>query len=79
MKRAAAGTPKSVHEVPPIRLYSFNSCAGSSTCEGPQFCAVPVVPCAQTTIGRPAAGAAPAGAITSAVDSVGRSRASEER
>ena len=55
MNWVAAGTPKSVHDVPPIRLYSFRSCAGSKTCDGPQFCAMPVVPCAQATM-RPTAG-----------------------
>ena len=78
MKSDAAAMPKSVQEVPPIRLYSFRSCAGSKTWDGPQFCAVPVVPCAQATMGLPSAGGAPVGAMTRPVEIVLASFISED-
>ena len=58
--------------------YSFRSCAGLSTCDGPQFWAVPVVPCAQATIGRPSFGAGPVGDTSKAVETVGFSPTSDE-
>ena len=52
--------------------------AGSTSWDGPQFSAVPVVPCPQETIGRPPFGVSPVGATTSPVTTVGRPRTSDE-
>ena len=65
-------------ESPFGRKYSFSGAAGLTSCEGPQFWAVPVVPCAQDITGRPSFGALPSGAMTSPVEIVGMSAMSEE-
>ena len=45
---------------------------------GHWLCAVPVVPCAHEMIGRPSAGMSPVGAMTRAVEIVGRSSTSDD-
>jgi hypothetical protein len=78
MNCSRLGSPKSVHEVPLTMKYWLSDCAGFSTCDGPQFCALPVVPCDQEMIGRPPAGAGPVGATSRPVETVFLSFRSEE-
>ena len=48
-----------IDELPLGRKYSLSGTTGFTTCEGPQFCAVPVVPCAHDITGRPSFGPLP--------------------